>query len=72
MTKLYRSITNKKIAGICGGIGEQMDVDPTIIRLVLVIITIMTGIIPMLVGYILAWWIIPEKPGSTGASTPAA
>ncbi len=60
MKKLYRSTSNKKIAGICGGIGEMLDADPTIVRLIIVVLAIATGIIPFLVGYLLAWWIVPE------------
>lgn len=60
MTRLYRSQTNRKIAGVCGGIGELMDVDPTIVRLVVVVLALMTGVVPMLIGYLIAWWIVPE------------
>jgi len=60
MKKLYRSKTNRKIAGVCGGIGELTDTDPTIIRLVTIILACATGFFPFLVGYIIAWWIIPE------------
>ena len=60
--RLYRSVTNKKIAGICGGIGEMMDVDPTIVRLVTIVLGLVTGIIPFIIAYIVAWWIVPEKP----------
>jgi phage shock protein C len=61
MTRLYRSQTNKKIAGICGGIGEAMDVDPTIVRLVTVILGVVTGFIPVGIGYLIAWAIVPER-----------
>ena len=68
MKKLYRSETSKKIAGVCGGIGEMMDVDPTIIRLSVVVVGLITGIIPMLIAYVIACWIVPigkqESPGS--------
>ena len=60
MTRLYRSETNRKIAGVCGGIGEMMDVDPTIIRLAWVILGLVTGIIPFFIGYLIAWWVIPS------------
>jgi len=60
MTKLYRSQTNSKIAGICGGLGEQMDVDPTIIRLLVVIAALYTAIFPFAIGYIIGWIIIPQ------------
>jgi len=59
MKKLFRSQHNKKIAGICGGLGELMDVDPTIVRLAVVVLTLATGVLPFLVGYIAAWWIVP-------------
>jgi phage shock protein C len=59
MTRLYRSETNKKIAGVCGGIGEMMDVDPTIIRLATLILGLATGIFPFVIGYLIAWWIVP-------------
>ncbi len=59
MKKLYRSQTNKKIAGICGGIGELTDTDPTMVRLVTVILGLITGFFPFFVGYLIAWWIVP-------------
>jgi phage shock protein C len=49
------------IGGICGGIGEIMDVDPTIIRLLLVFVTLVTGIFPLTFTYLVAWMIIPLK-----------
>jgi phage shock protein C len=60
MKKLYRSTVNKKIAGVCGGIGEMTDTDPTLVRLATVILAFATGIIPCTLGYIIAWWIVPE------------
>lgn len=62
MQRLYRSRTDKKIAGVCGGIAEMMDADPTIIRLIVVVLSIATGIVPFFVGYLLAWWIVPMPP----------
>ena len=61
MKKLYRSNTDRKIAGICGGIGELTETDPTIIRLVTVILALATGFFPFFFGYLIAWWIVPEK-----------
>ena len=68
MKKLYRSETNKRIAGICGGIGEMLDVDPTIIRVVTVVLALATGIFPFLIGYILAWLIFPIAKKKTAES----
>ena len=61
MKKLYLSDTNKKIGGVCGGLGEYFDIDPTLVRVVFILAALMSfglGII----GYILMWMIIPRKP----------
>jgi len=62
MKRLTLSDTDRKIAGVCGGIAEYIDIDPTIVRLVTVVLGIITGIIPFFIGYILAWIIVPRKP----------
>ncbi|TFH04935.1 MAG: PspC domain-containing protein [Methanosarcina sp.] len=59
MKKLYRSKKNRIIAGVCGGIGEYLDVDPTLIRLLWALLSL-NGI--GIAGYIIAWIIIPEEP----------
>ena len=59
MKRLFRSQTNKKIAGICGGIGEATDTDPTIIRLIAVVLGLATGFFPFFIVYLIAWWIVP-------------
>jgi phage shock protein C len=59
MKKLYRSKNNKILAGVCGGIGEYFNIDPTIIRLLWLLISITGG---GLVAYIIAWIIIPQEP----------
>lgn len=61
MRKLYRSDTDKKIAGIRGGLGEMLSYDSTIIRLIFVFITVLTGLVPAIVAYIVGWLIIPVK-----------
>lgn len=60
--KLYRSHTNKVIAGICGGIGEYFDVDPVVIRLFWLLLAIFSGVFPGLVAYGFAILLIPRKP----------
>ncbi len=58
--KLYRSTNDRAILGICGGIGEYLDIDPIIIRLIVVILTLLgfSG----LLFYIVAIFVIPESP----------
>lgn len=62
MKKLYRSETNKVWAGVIGGVGEYFDIDPTILRLLWIVIVIFTGIIPGLIAYLIAVMIVPKKP----------
>ncbi|HPC36608.1 MAG TPA: PspC domain-containing protein [Candidatus Marinimicrobia bacterium] len=63
MKKIYRSRTDQKLAGICGGLGEIFNIDSNLIRLALVFATILTGFFPLLITYIVGWIIIPEGPG---------
>ncbi len=64
MKRLYLSKTDKKIFGVCGGIGEAYDIDPTLVRLALVLLCLLTAVVPVVVAYIIAWAIIPKKPGN--------
>ncbi len=49
------------IAGVCGGLGEYMNTDPTLIRLIFVALLVFTGFFPGLIAYIIWWAIVPEK-----------
>jgi phage shock protein C len=60
--RLQRSLYDSKIAGVCGGIAEFMDTDPTIVRLVWAIVTFGTAIVPGIVAYAVAWLIMPPGP----------
>lgn len=59
--KLRRSKTDRVFAGICGGIGEYLGIDPVLLRLIWLLIVIFTGFVPGVLVYILAIFIIPEK-----------
>ena len=58
--KLFRSNTNKKIAGVCGGLAEYLNMDPTVIRLIWVLVALFAG--AGLLAYLICALIIPEKP----------
>lgn len=60
MKKLVKG-KNKVVAGVCSGFAEYYNVDPTLVRLLFVTVTILTGIGPGLLAYIIAWIIMPEK-----------
>lgn len=57
--RLYRSSKNRIIAGICGGLGEYLKIDPTLIRLIWAFSIIFLGF--GILAYIIAWIIIPLK-----------
>lgn len=68
MKRLYRSRKDRIIAGVCGGIGEYFEIDPTLIRLVWLLLGL-TG--AGIVAYIVAWIVIPEEAGSLPATAPS-
>ena len=65
--RLMRSRTEVIIAGVCGGLAEYFGLDPVIVRLIFVLVTLTTGI-----GFILypLLWLVMPKAGAFGASTP--
>ncbi len=60
MNRLHRSSENKMIAGVCGGLGEYLNVDPTVIRLIWAILSVISVGFPGIVIYIIAALIFPE------------
>lgn len=62
--KLYRSEENKILAGIMGGLGEYFDVDPVFIRLIAVTVLILSGILPGIIVYVIALFLVPRKPST--------
>lgn len=62
MPKLYRSATDHKIAGICGGLAEVYNVDANLVRLAVVFLGLVTQVVPVVVTYLVAWMLLPEGP----------
>lgn len=58
--RLYRSRSNRQIGGVCGGIAEFFDLDPTLIRLFFVFAFLLGG--HGLLVYLVLWLIVPEEP----------
>jgi phage shock protein C len=58
--KLYRSVNQKMLGGVCGGLAEYLDVDVTIIRLLWVGLALVTAFLPMTFFYIIAWIVMPQ------------
>ncbi len=59
--KLYRSRTDKKIAGVCGGIAKYLNIDSTVVRLIWAVAIICAG--AGLLAYLICALIMPEEPG---------
>lgn len=58
--KLYRSLTDKEVAGVCGGIADYFEIDSTIVRLIWAFLFVVYG--AGLFAYIVAWIVMPEEP----------
>ncbi len=59
--RLYRSSTNRVFSGVCAGIAEYFGGDPTMVRLATAFLGLITGIFPMLILYIVAAIVVPER-----------
>jgi phage shock protein C len=56
------------LGGVCAGLGEHLDIDPTVIRLVWVAVTLLSIGVGLVI-YIIAWIIVPEDPAGSGTVT---
>ena len=72
--RLHRSRTNRELAGVCGGIAEYYGSDPTALRLAALIIGLFTGVVPMVLAYIIAAIVVPDGDGVSvpGERVPVA
>lgn len=59
--RLYRSRKNRMIAGVCGGIAEYFNIDPTIVRVIAVLL-LLPGALPGFIPYIVLWVVVPKNP----------
>jgi phage shock protein C len=64
--RLYRSVDDRVLAGVCGGLAERMDIDPSVVRVAYAVIALLTGVVPMLLLYVIMAVVIPEEPGWGG------
>ena len=68
--RLVRPRVGRKIAGVCAGIAEYFDLDPTLVRVLWLIVAIMTGV--GFLAYLVAWIVMPEEPETCAAPSGAA
>jgi phage shock protein C len=57
---LYRSNKNRMIAGVCVGLAEYFNLDPTLVRLAVIFLSLLPG--PSVIFYLIAWVVIPRSP----------
>jgi len=65
MKRLYRS-KDKILGGVCGGIADHLDIDPSIARILTVLAGVITSFGPIVLVYIIAWIVIPEERKMAG------
>ncbi len=66
--RLYRSRSERMIAGVCGGLGQYFGIDPTLVRLAFVVIALAVG--SGLLAYLILWIIVPLEPEQTSPFGP--
>ena len=59
--RLFRSKNDRMLAGICGGIAQYMDVDPTIVRLIFALASFFTVVFPGVLIYLIMWIVVPKE-----------
>jgi phage shock protein C len=60
--KLYRSVGQKMLGGVCGGLAEYFGIDVSLVRLLFVGVCLVTALLPMLLFYLIAWIVVPTEP----------
>jgi phage shock protein C len=62
--RLYRSNRDLMLGGVCGGLGEYFNIDPTVVRLVVVLLAFVTAFFPVFLLYFILWIIVPRNPNA--------
>jgi phage shock protein C len=60
--RLYRSRSDRMVAGVCAGMGKYLGLDATVVRLLFALLAIFTGVVPGIILYIVMMFIIPDEP----------
>jgi phage shock protein C len=68
--RLYRSRSDRMIAGVCAGMGKYLGIDATVIRLLFALLAIFTGVVPGLILYLIMMFIVPDEPLETPPASP--
>ena len=58
--KLYRSRTDRKLGGVCGGLAEYFNLDPTLLRVLFIVLAVLGG--SGIIIYLAMWILVPNQP----------
>nr|WP_196121228.1 PspC domain-containing protein [Anaerobacillus alkaliphilus] len=61
MKRLYRTQHDRKLAGVCGGLGKYFNIDPTVVRIIFILLIIPTAFLTMPIAYLIATFLIPNE-----------
>jgi phage shock protein C len=70
--RLYRSVDDRVIAGVCGGVAVRFALDPSLVRVLWVVVALVTGVFPLLILYLIMAAVVPEEPGGFAGIAPSA
>ncbi|MDO8630072.1 MAG: PspC domain-containing protein [Phycisphaerales bacterium] len=59
--RLRRSVADRWVAGVCGGIAEYFGLDPTLVRVIYALLAIFSAAFPGILVYLVLWFLIPER-----------
>jgi phage shock protein C len=69
--RIHRSVDDRVIAGVCGGLAVRFALDPSLVRILWVVVAIVTGIFPLFVLYVIMAAVVPEEPGGFAGAGPS-
>lgn len=68
--KLYRPRGDRMLGGVCAGLARYANLDPTVMRVIFVLVSLALGGLGGLIAYVVLWLVIPEEPGAVPPAPP--
>jgi len=69
--RLYRSVDDRVIAGVCGGLANRLALDPSLVRVLWAVVALITGVFPLLIIYVIMAAVVPEDPKGFAGAWPS-